>query len=134
MKETCIQFQNIHKYNRHLMTEINKAILQKGNDAVAAGNNEGILIHCTDDTEWTFVGDKTLKGKQAVREYMAATYLQPPKFTVTDLIAEGDFVTAIGEITITGNDGKATHYSYCDVWRFRDGKIADLRAFVVETK
>jgi hypothetical protein len=25
--------------------------------------------------EWTFVGDKTLKGKEAVRQWMATTYI-----------------------------------------------------------
>jgi hypothetical protein len=29
---------------------------------------------CTDDTEWTFVGDKTLKGKEAVRQYKEYPY------------------------------------------------------------
>jgi hypothetical protein len=37
------------------------------------------LSFCTDDTEWTFVGDKTLKGKEAVRQWMATTYIEPPK-------------------------------------------------------
>ena len=84
-----------------------------------SGNNEGLLSFCADDTEWTFVGDKTLKGKEAVRQYMAATYIEPPVFTVANLIAEGDFVTALGDITLKDEDGKAVDYSYCDVWRFR---------------
>ena len=116
------------------MSEKNKAILEKGNAAVAEGNNEGLLSFCADDTEWTFVGDKTLKGKEAIRQYMATTYIEPPKFTVTDLIAEGDFVTALGNITLKDEDGKAVHYSYCDVWRFRGDKIVELRAFVIKTK
>jgi ketosteroid isomerase-like protein len=28
-------------------------------------------------------------------------------------------------------DGKMVDYSYCDVWRFRDGKMAELKAFVI---
>jgi uncharacterized protein len=67
------------------MSENNKAILAKGNAAIVEGNNEGFLSCCADDTEWTFVGDKTLKGKEAVRQYMAATYIEPPKFTVTHI-------------------------------------------------
>jgi uncharacterized protein len=116
------------------MSEKNKAILEKGNAAIAEGNNEGFLSFCADDTKWTFVGDKTLKGKEAVRQYMAATYIKPPKFTVANLIAEGDFVTALGDITLKDEDGNAVHYSYCDVWRFRGDKIVELRAFVIETK
>ena len=53
---------------------------------------------------------------------------------VANLIAEGDFVTAISNITMKDEDGKAAHYSYCDVWRFRGGMIVELRAFVIRTE
>lgn len=109
----------------------NKEILEKANAAVTAGDNEGFLYFCTDDTKWTFIGDKTLEGKQAVREYMAAEYLEPPKFEVENLIAEGDFVIAIGKISLKDKGGKTVNYSYSDVWRFRDGKMAELKAFVI---
>lgn len=111
----------------------NKAILEKANAAVTEGDNEGFLSFCTEDTEWTFVGDKTLRGKEAVRQYMATAYVEPPKFMVEHLIAEGEFVTALGKISMKNEDGKMVDYSYCDVWRFRDGKMAELKAFVIET-
>jgi len=114
------------------MNEQNKSILKQANAAIADGDYEGFLSFCSDDTQWTFVGDQTIKGKKAVRQWMAETYLEPPEFTVINLIAEDDFVTAIGEITMKEQDGKDTHYSYCDVWRFRDGKMVELRAFVIE--
>jgi uncharacterized protein len=116
------------------MSEKNKAILLEGNAAIAEGNNEGFLSFCADDTKWTFVGDKTLKGKAAVRQWMAATYIEPPKFRVVHLIAEGDFVAALGDIAMKDEEGKAAHYSYCDVWRFRGDKIVELRAFVIKTE
>ena len=58
--------------------------------------------------------------------------VEPPKNTVSNLIAEGDFVTAVGDVTVKDKDGKAAHYSYCDVWRFREGKMVELWAFVVK--
>jgi uncharacterized protein (TIGR02246 family) len=116
------------------MSEKNKTILEQANAAVANGDHEGFLSHCTDDVEWTFVGDQTLKGKAAVRQYMKQTYIEPPRFVVTHLIAEGDFVTALGDITLKGDDGKEVTYAYCDVWRLRDNKLAELRAFVVEMR
>lgn len=115
------------------MSEKNKAILKKGNAAIAAGDNEGFLSFCADDTEWTFVGDRTLKGKEAVRQWMETTYVEPPIVTVTNLIAEGDFLTALGEVTMKDKDRKPAQYSYCDVWRFREDKIIELRAFVIKT-
>ena len=114
------------------MSETNKAILTQANAAVANGDHEGFLAHCTEDEEWTFVGDQTLRGKEAVRRYMKATYVEPPRFRVDHLIAEGDFVTALGEIDLKDESGKLVRFAYCDVWRVRDGKLAELRAFVIE--
>jgi ketosteroid isomerase-like protein len=114
------------------MIENNKAILEKGNASIMQGDNEGFLVHCTEDTKWTFVGDMVLEGKEAVRQWMRTVYVEPPKFMVEHLIAEGDFVTAIGKISMKDEDGKMADYSYCDVWQFRDSKMAELKAFVIK--
>jgi ketosteroid isomerase-like protein len=91
-------------------------------------------MFCTEDTEWTFVGDTTISGKAAVREWMRVAYKEPPRFTVHRMIAEGDFVTAMGEITLPGNGGKPVRHAYCDVWRFQGDLLAELRAFVIATE
>jgi ketosteroid isomerase-like protein len=49
------------------------------------------------------------------------------------MIAEGDSLAALGEITLKDEEGKTAQHAYCDVWRFRDGKMAELHAFVIET-
>lgn len=109
-----------------------KEILETANAAVRAGDNEGFLAHCTDDIRWTTVGEGTLEGKQAVREWMKEAYAVPPSFTVRQMVAEADHVVAIGTIMGEGPDGKATELAYSDVWRFRDGKMCELDAFVVQ--
>lgn len=115
------------------MPDTHKAVLTRANEAIARGDFEGFLALCTEDTEWTFVGDRTLRGKDAVRRWMAETYREPPVFKVDRMIAEGDFLTALGEITLRDADGTATHHAYADVWRFRDGLMAELHAYVVQT-
>lgn len=114
------------------MTETNKAVLSLANEAISRGDFEGFLVWCTEDTEWTFVGDRTLRGKEAVRKWMGEAYRVPPRFRVTQLVAEGELVVAMGEITLQGPSGEDTHHAYCDVWTFRDGKMASLQAFVVD--
>ncbi|RZJ69810.1 nuclear transport factor 2 family protein [Flavobacterium sp.] len=109
----------------------NKSILEKANLAVTNGDNEGFLDHCTEDVIWHFIGDQKIEGKEAVRQYMQETYLEPPQFDVEDLIAEGDLVTAVGKIALKDESGEQIKYDYCDVWRFRDGKMCELRAFVL---
>jgi ketosteroid isomerase-like protein len=115
------------------MTAHNKAMLEAANAAITRGDQEGFLAHCTEDTEWTFVGDTALKGKAAVRQWMARAYAEPPVFTVDHMIAEGEFVIATGMIRIQEN-GADVGYQYCDIWRFRDGKMAGLQAFVIQPK
>ena len=116
------------------MSKTNKEILERANAAISQGNFESFLELCTEDTVWTFEGERTLEGKAAVREWMKITYKEPPKFKVRHMIAEGDFVAALGEITLKDEAGKPVQHSYCDVWRFRDGKMAELQAFVVEAR
>jgi ketosteroid isomerase-like protein len=113
------------------MSQDCKAILQQANAAIVAGDHEGFLRFCTEDTQWNFIGERTLQGKEAVRCYMAETYKEPPKFEVHELIGAAEFVTAIGEITLKDAAGNPVRHAYCDVWRFRDGKLAELRAFVI---
>src|SRR5688500_12433024 len=98
----------------------NKTILEKANALITAGDYDGFLTCCTEDTVWTFIGDQTLRGKHAVRHYIAKAYIEPPKFMVETLIEEDDYVTAIGMISMKDNNGKLTDYSYCDVWRFEN--------------
>jgi uncharacterized protein len=122
------------RYVLAAMSETNKAILEEANAAISEGNYEGFLACCADDTEWMFVGGETLKGKEAVRQWMATTYQEPPKFAVTQMIADGDFVVALGDITSKDEHGHAVPFSYCDVWRFRGGKMVELRAFVIKAR
>lgn len=65
---------------------------------------------------------------------MLTEYIEPPKFDVKNLIAENDYVTVLGQITLINEKGAGVMYWYCDVWKFRDGKLAELTAFVIEPK
>lgn len=109
----------------------NRSILERANAAVARGDNEGFLAHCTDDIVWTTVGGESLIGKDAVRRWMVLGYAEPPLFTVTQWICDGDDVAVLGSIALAAEDSTPTSHTYCDVWRFRDGQMTELRAFVV---
>ncbi|WDF70725.1 nuclear transport factor 2 family protein [Sphingobacterium oryzagri] len=116
------------------MSEQHKHTLLQANAAVAQGAIEAFLSYCTADTVWTFVGEQKLVGKDAVRAYMQQAYKVPPQIEVDELIAEGDWLTAIGTIRLTDEDGKMESFAYCDVWRFEDGMMHELNAFVIAKK
>jgi len=113
------------------MSQRHQVVLEQANAAIVEGDFDGFLAFCTEDTEWNFVGDRTLAGKAAVREWMLATYVRPPKLKVDRMIADGEHLAALGEVSVTGADGQTTVSAYCDVWSFRDGLLDKLRAYVV---
>jgi uncharacterized protein len=115
------------------MAAKNKEIVNQANAAFADNNVEGFLALCANDVEWTMVGDRTVKGKDAIREFMSSMPTQPPAFTVNDVIAEGDFVMAHGNMKMDENGQKAVPYSYCDIYHFRGNQIDQLRTFVIKT-
>jgi ketosteroid isomerase-like protein len=115
------------------MSVRNKEIVGRVNDSFAKGDTKGFLTYCTDDVVWKMVGDKTVKGKQAILDWMGSMPGDPPKFTVDRVAADGDTVMASGDMTMPEKDGQVGHYSYCDVYRFQGDKIAELKAFVIKT-
>ena len=116
------------------MSSRNKQIVEQVNASFAQNNVEGFLSRCADDVAWTMVGEKGIQGKDAIRQWMKSMTAEPPQFTVSNVIAEGDFVAAYGDMTMKDKDGTATPYSYCDIYRFRGDKIAELSSFVIKTE
>ena len=112
----------------------NTMILHTANENVSKGDYESFLAYCTSDTKWVFVGERILNGKEEVRAYMKEFYLEPPVFDVELAVEEGNFVTVTGNIRLKNKNGTYEHFDYCDIWRFEDGKIAELKAFVIEKK
>ena len=112
----------------------NKKILQIANEALLRGDNEGFLKHCSEDTVWDFVGDTLLIGKDAVREWMTENYKEIPRFEVIHIIAENDLVNLMGTSLVKDEKGKDVLYEACDVWRFRDSKMVELKAFIIKPK
>ena len=110
----------------------NREILEKANQAFSKGDYEELLTYCTEDTKWTYVGDCTLDGKDKVREYFLAAY-EESTFRVERYVEEGENLVAIGWIELKDKDGKITTSPLCDVWKFRNGKMAQLiRSFASE--
>jgi len=117
------------------MSDKNREIVEKINAAFAEGNTEGFLGECTDNVEWTIVGDKTVYGKDNIREFMKEMEgSEPPAFSADRIIAEGDSVACYGKMTMKGEDGNAADYEYCDLYGFTGDKISWMRSFVVKVK
>jgi ketosteroid isomerase-like protein len=112
---------------------LNKQIIEKVNDAFAKNDVETFLSYCAEDFVFGMVGSDPVKGKDAIRKWMANGPADPPQFSVDTVIADGDYVSAIGNMTMKEN-GADVAYAYCDVWRFKGDKLSELNAFVIKTQ
>ena len=111
-----------------------KAIVEKINAGFAENNLERVLSFCTDDFIWTMVGDTTVKGKDAIRKWMASMDPEPPQFTIDQVVAEGDSVITRGDMMMKDTKEATAHsYSFCDIYRFEGDRVAELTAFVIRT-
>ena len=111
---------------------MNKIILENANKAILNGEHEIFLSYLTDDIKWNFVGDRSITGKGQVSRYINDAYIRPPKFNVANIVSEGSFVTAVGCIKVIDKSGQWTEYDYCDLWRFENGKMAELNAYIIK--
>lgn len=103
----------------------NKDLVQKGYAAFAAGDVQAVMDLFDDDVEWVQPGQSaisgTFHGKTEVMEYMGRLAEKAPTVTVKRLIAEGDTVVAITEVTVNGESGEDA-----DVFTIRDGKAVRM--------
>ena len=82
----------------------NKELIKKGYAAFAAGDVQAVMDLFDDDIEWVQPGQSaisgTFHGKSEVMEFMSRLAEKSPTVTVKRLIAEGDTVIAITEVTV----------------------------------
>ena len=117
------------------MSEKNVEIVNKINDAFSANDVEGFLEHCSDSVSWTMVGDRTVNGKDEVRRFMSEMEgAEPPVFGVDQMIANDDSVVCYGGMTMKDGKGQTSDWTYCDIYHFADGKVAEMSSFVIKNK
>ncbi len=115
------------------MSDKYKEIVRQVDAAFGANNVEGFLELCAEDVKWEIIGDKTVAGKNAIRQFAASMGgMIPPKIENRRIIADGDSVAAHGTVTMTNETGENTAYDYCDIYRFQDDKIIELLSYVIK--
>lgn len=117
------------------MSNKHEEIVAQINDSFLEGDMEKFLSFCSDDLTWTMAGDTVQTGKDEIRKWMASMEgCEPPKFDVERMISNDDSVVCYGGMTMKGESGGEDSYTFCDIYRFADGKVVDLRSFVVKDK
>jgi ketosteroid isomerase-like protein len=99
----------------------NKEIIQRGYAAFSAGDVESVMNLFDDDIEWVQPGASTVSGtfhgKTEVMEHLGRLAEKGLTVKLNRLIAEGDTVVALTDVTAGGETGQDA-----DVFTLRDGK------------
>ena len=113
------------------MANDNASVVEKVNAAFASGDVEGFLAHCTEDVVFMMIGNRRVEGKAAIREWMGTGAGEPPKFSVQSIITSEDRAVCYGDMTMPESEGTGS-YEYCDVYTIQNGKVKELRAYVIK--
>lgn len=104
----------------------NKEVIQRGYAAFASGDVETVMSLFDDDIEWVQPGASaisgTFHGKTEVMEHLGRLAEKDMTVKLNQLIAEGDTVVAITEVTAGGETGEDA-----DVFTVRDGRTVSVR-------
>jgi ketosteroid isomerase-like protein len=111
----------------------NKEIIRKVNKGFASGDTQAILSHLTDDIRWDIAGISKAIGKEAFRKEISNEHFEGlPTITIKNEIEEGDFVAVEGEVQCKIKGGGILDAVFFDLYRMENGKIKELKSFVVE--
>jgi uncharacterized protein len=99
----------------------NKELIERGYAAFSAGDLDSVMGLFDDDVEWVQPGQSavsgTFHGKAELMEHLGRVAEKSPTVKLNRLIAEGDTVVAITEVTAGGETGEDA-----DVFTLRNGK------------
>ena len=113
----------------------NISLVHKADAAVNARDVEGFLALMTDDIVWESTSPpdgERHEGKAAVRAGGEAFFTGSPnaRFENEEVVATADRAFARWTYHWVDDAGNAGHVRGIDIYRFRDGKIAEILSYV----
>ncbi len=117
-----------------------EALVSDITDALVRKDRAYLETVLADDVEIDMVGRPAMRGKTAFLDAFApedpAAGANITGSTLDRVITHGTAAAAHGTLSITGTDGVAHDFAFCDLYTFSghtDRRIRKFQAFVVET-
>jgi ketosteroid isomerase-like protein len=118
------------------LTASTVATIERFNDAFNRHDVDAVMAAMTDDCVFESTAPAPdgarYEGQAAVRGFWEELFRSSPRahFAVEDLFAAGDRCTVRWLYRWVDRDGKAGHVRGVDVFRVRDGKVAEKLSYV----
>ena len=116
----------------------NKQLVRTAFEALGRSDAGPLYELMRDDFAWIIEGrsrfSRSYQGKQAVKRELLDVLFQafatPYRFTIDQIIAEGDTVVVRGRGEVKTKAGHDYNNSYCFVLRLEEGRLVELREYL----
>ena len=117
-----------------VVTRLNQATIDAYMDGFRKSDRRQVLACLTDDVEWILPGLFHAHGKDEFASHIVDEGFEShPDITVTRSFANADVVVSEGRVRARRTDGGVMNLVFCDVFEMRDGKIARLTSYLMQT-
>ena len=121
-----------------MSTEANKQLIRGAFEALGRSDIRPLHELMRDDFAWIIEGrsrfSRNYEGKEAVKRDLLTplfeAFATPYRFTIDEIIAEGDRVVLRGRGAVTTKAAKDYNNNYCFVLKLEDGKLVELREYL----
>lgn len=106
---------------------------QEIGEEFSKGNFSFCYNRFSNDIEWKIIGNKVLQGKENVIAYCEKMTLEMDSSALinTNIIAENNQIAIEGICKFTGPNDTPGEVAYCDVFRFKNGKISNITSYCI---
>ena len=108
------------------------------NEAFSRNDLDFILNNMSDDIEWNFIGEKTVKGKSAVKKFMEPMKnVETLEMELLQIVSGERSAAANGRMTIKEPSGETKSFGFADFYEIeglKTPKIIKMTSYVVATK
>ncbi len=116
-------------------TLTNKEIIRIVNEGFNLGDTEQIMKYVADDVTWECPGFFMHTGKEAFRkEIHNDAFSGVPVIKITNELEDGDLVAVEGSVTSKKKDGSDFSCRFFDFYRLENGRIKEMRSYLVDIK
>ena len=111
----------------------NKEIIQKVNEGFIENNTEKIMQYVADDVRWDVMGASTAIGKDAfLKEVNNEHFVGLPSIKIKNEIEQNNWIAVEGEVQCEKAGGGMLDAFFFDIYRLENGKIKEMRSYVIE--
>ena len=121
-----------------MSVDTNKHLIRNAFEAMGRSDIRPLYDLMRDDFAWIIEGQsrfsRSYEGKEAVKrdllDVLFQAFATPYRFTIDEIIAEGDRVVVRGRGEVRTKAGKDYNNSYCFVLRLEGGQLVELREYL----